>query len=70
MELHDLSCFFVVGFCALAAPWESFIIGFLGAVLALGGTALLNRLHIDDPVGKIELFYITSMLNMTLNVHI
>ena len=39
------------GFCALAEPWESFIIGIVGSVVSLGGIELLNKLKIDDPVG-------------------
>ncbi len=39
-------------FCALATPWESFVIGISGALISLGGVQILKRLKIDDPVGK------------------
>ena len=44
--------FLFAAFCALAAPWEGFVIGALGAVASLSGVALLEKLKIDDPVGK------------------
>ena len=40
------------GFCALAKPWESFLIGVIGSLVSLGGIELLDKLKIDDPVGK------------------
>ena len=41
------------GFCALAHPWEGFVIGLIGAVIAVFGDVLLNKLEIDDPVGEL-----------------
>ena len=38
-------------FCALAEPWEGFIIGAVGGGVSLVGISLLERLQIDDPVG-------------------
>ena len=40
------------GFCALAEPWESFLIGVIGSLVSLGGIELLDKLKIDDPVGE------------------
>lgn len=36
----------------LAQPVEAFIIGSVGALITAGAVALLNKLKIDDPVGK------------------
>ncbi len=38
--------------CALADPWESCIIGTVGSVVAISGVELVEKLKIDDPVGK------------------
>ena len=38
--------------CALVQPWEGFVIGFVGSFIANGSVALLNKLKVDDPVGK------------------
>ena len=45
-------CYLLAAFCALADPWESFLIGSVGALVSLSGCALLDKLKIDDPVGK------------------
>ena len=42
----------ILGFCALAEPWESFLIGVIGSLVSLGGIELLDKLKIDDPVGE------------------
>ena len=44
--------FSVSALCALAQPWEGFVIGSIGAVIGLVGIEGLDRLHVDDPVGK------------------
>lgn len=38
--------------CAMAQPWESIIIGAIGSLIVNGSIELLNKLKIDDPVGK------------------
>ena len=38
--------------CALVQPWEGIVIGVIGSVIANGSVALLEKLKIDDPVGK------------------
>lgn len=35
----------------LIRPWEGLVIGFIGSLVALSFIKLLNKLHIDDPVG-------------------
>jgi len=35
----------------LIRPWEGLVIGFIGAFVAIGFIKLLDKLHIDDPVG-------------------
>lgn len=47
----DAIFFLSLGLCALAQPWEGFIIGAVGALVGLAGISGLDRLHIDDPVG-------------------
>ena len=42
----------VAAMCALAEPWESFVIGLVGAAVALLGIELVDKLKIDDPVGE------------------
>ena len=39
--------------CAYVEPWEALIIGTIGAMIASGMVPILNRFHIDDPVGAI-----------------
>ena len=54
MVVINTPCFIsnlFAAFCALASPWESFVIGAIGAVVSLGGVFLLKRFKIDDPVG-------------------
>ena len=35
-------------------PWEAFIIGHIGGLIACAGTVLFDKLKIDDPVGAIS----------------
>ena len=37
--------------CAVIRPWESILIGGIGALITILGTDLLEMLKIDDPVG-------------------
>ena len=43
-----------VASCAVVQPWEAVIIGAIGGVLAVLSVRLMDRLHIDDPVGAIS----------------
>jgi Amt family ammonium transporter len=37
--------------CAIVDPWAAIVIGAVAAVIVIGAVDLLDRLHIDDPVG-------------------
>ncbi|ESO88327.1 hypothetical protein LOTGIDRAFT_126447, partial [Lottia gigantea] len=37
--------------CAMVHPWEGLVIGLIGGSVTITGVALLDRFHIDDPVG-------------------
>ncbi|XP_006819255.1 putative ammonium transporter 2 [Saccoglossus kowalevskii] len=39
--------------CAASHPWESFLIGAIGGIIACSGIELMNKLKIDDPVGVV-----------------
>lgn len=39
--------------CAYVSPMASIVIGAIAGVLVVGGVALLDKLHIDDPVGAV-----------------
>ncbi|KAG8190247.1 hypothetical protein JTE90_001331 [Oedothorax gibbosus] len=54
----------ITGGCALYHPWEAFIVGAVGAVLANCAVPLLDRLHIDDPVGAIAVHGAGSVWGM------
>lgn len=40
--------------CALAQPWQGLVIGSISALVTNGAVALLDKLHIDDPVGEYQ----------------
>ena len=39
--------------CAFVEPWAAIIIGGIGGVIVVLGVLLLDRLHVDDPVGAV-----------------
>jgi len=39
--------------CAYVAPWAAMVIGLVGGALAVFGVILLDRVHVDDPVGAV-----------------
>mgnify|MGYP001792509557 CR=1 FL=1 len=43
----------ITAICAVARPWEGFLIGFIGAAVACGTADLLEKMKIDDPVSCI-----------------
>ncbi|KAJ8304985.1 hypothetical protein KUTeg_018568 [Tegillarca granosa] len=43
----------ILAICVLVQPVEAIIIGVVGALISEGTVAILNKLHIDDPVGCI-----------------
>lgn len=53
--------YFLVAICAVARPWESFIIGFIGGIIACMGCTMLNKLRIDDPVGCVPTHFFASV---------
>jgi Amt family ammonium transporter len=40
--------------CATVEPWAAVIIGTIGSLIVMGSVRLLDRLHIDDPVGAVS----------------
>lgn len=40
--------------CAVVRPWEAIVIGAIGGVIAMFGTRMFDRLHVDDPVGAVS----------------
>ncbi|XP_022103038.1 putative ammonium transporter 2 isoform X2 [Acanthaster planci] len=43
----------ITAMCALAHPWEGYVIGVVGALIACSGCFLTERLKIDDPVSVV-----------------
>ncbi|XP_038071607.1 putative ammonium transporter 2 [Patiria miniata] len=43
----------ITAMCALAHPWEAYIIGVVGSLIACTGCLLTERLRIDDPVSVV-----------------
>ena len=39
--------------CAFVAPWAAIVIGLIGGVIVVFGVALLEKIHVDDPVGAV-----------------
>ncbi|MFC1703192.1 ammonium transporter [Candidatus Omnitrophota bacterium] len=39
--------------CAFVAPWAAIVIGAVGGVIVVLGVIVLDKLHIDDPVGAV-----------------
>lgn len=39
--------------CAFVDPWAAIIIGAIGGIIVVLGVVLLDKLHIDDPVGAV-----------------
>ncbi|XP_031564624.1 putative ammonium transporter 3 [Actinia tenebrosa] len=51
----------ITAICAVARPWESFIIGFVGGLIACMGCTMLTKLRIDDPVGCVPTHFFSSV---------
>ncbi|XP_074651558.1 putative ammonium transporter 2 [Tubulanus polymorphus] len=51
----------ITGFCALAEPWEGYIIGVIGATIAVLCEIILVKLKIDDPVGVVPVHCLAGM---------
>ncbi|XP_071037845.1 putative ammonium transporter 3 [Parasteatoda tepidariorum] len=54
----------ITGGCALYHPWEAIIVGAVGSVLANCTVPLLDKLHVDDPVGAIAVHGAGSVWGM------
>jgi Amt family ammonium transporter len=39
--------------CAFVDPWAAIVIGMIGGIVVVCGVVLLDKLHIDDPVGAV-----------------
>ncbi len=39
--------------CAFIEPWAALVIGAVGGIIVVSGVVLLDKLHIDDPVGAV-----------------
>ena len=64
----DIYCFFIINsvslylaICAVCHPWEALLIGVIGAAVANWGTALEDKLGIDDPVGAFPTHALASV---------
>lgn len=44
----------ITAICGVVKPGESLAIGFVGSAIAIFGWQLLNKIHIDDPVGAVS----------------
>ncbi|XP_072167497.1 putative ammonium transporter 3 [Diadema setosum] len=43
----------ITAYCALAHPWQSIVIGAVGAVIGCAATPLMSKLKLDDPVSVV-----------------
>jgi ammonium transporter, Amt family len=43
----------VTGPCAFISPWAAIVIGLIAGVIVVLGALLLDRIHVDDPVGAV-----------------
>ena len=46
-------CVSITPICAFVEPWAAVLVGATGAMVYIGGTLLLEYLHIDDPVSAV-----------------
>jgi Amt family ammonium transporter len=47
--------------CAVVSPWAALVIGLIAGVIVVLGVTLLDRLHIDDPVGAVPVHAFNGM---------
>ncbi|MBU1154830.1 MAG: ammonium transporter, partial [Proteobacteria bacterium] len=47
--------------CAVVSPWASLAIGLIGGGIVVLGVGLLDKLHIDDPVGAVPVHAFNGM---------
>ena len=51
--------------CAIARPWEGFVIGLAGSLIACSGCVLTERLKIDDPVSVVPVHAMGALWSLT-----
>ena len=56
--------------CAVVRPWEAIVIGIIGGLLAVGGTRLMDRMHVDDPIGAVAVHGIGGIWVKTSGLHL
>ncbi|PFX19288.1 putative ammonium transporter 3 [Stylophora pistillata] len=54
----------ITAICAVCRPWEAFLIGFIGGVVACGSCDIIDRLKVDDPVGCIGTHAVAGIWGM------
>ena len=47
--------------CAVVSPWASIVIGLIAGGIVVMGVSLLDKLHIDDPVGAVPVHAFNGM---------
>lgn len=47
--------------CAFVDPWAAIVIGAVGGVLVVLAVILLDKLHIDDPVGAVPVHFVNGV---------
>lgn len=56
--------------CAVVQPWEAFIIGAIGGLIAVVGVIMFDKLKIDDPVGAISVHGLSGIwVNILLDLN-
>ncbi|CAJ0951453.1 unnamed protein product, partial [Mesorhabditis belari] len=54
----------ITAMCAVARPWHSLVIGSISSAFSILVLPLLDRLHIDDPVGIVPIHLTSSIWGM------
>jgi len=47
--------------CAFVQPWAAIVIGLVGGVLVVLGVVVLDKLHVDDPVGAVPVHGVNGL---------
>lgn len=54
----------ITAICAVSRPWHALVIGSISSVFSIAVLPLLERLHIDDPVGIVPIHLTSSIWGM------
>ncbi|KAF1765056.1 hypothetical protein GCK72_005007 [Caenorhabditis remanei] len=54
----------ITAICAVSRPWHALVIGSISSVFSIAVLPLLDRLHIDDPVGIVPIHLTSSIWGM------